>query len=513
MIKLKKTMKRTGKIFLCFLLVVALVNILAPLFCRKPDEKYAENLRQTEFTSETAGAERIRCIDDNEEALLWRLRMIGTAKESIVLSTFDLRADENGTKLLAALNHAAAKGVKIQLLIDGIYQQLFLAGSSDFQALAAHENVEVGVYNPVTPANLFKLNYRMHDKYVIIDEKMYLLGGRNSNDIFLGDHTEDINVDRDILVYDTSEGQGESLQQLENYFHEIWNESCVHVKKGKESSKYADQYQHMEEIYASLLEKYNDIETYNSWAKDTTEANKITLIDNGTQADRKTPQVLQTIQYLSENADHVISGARASIFSTFILVAVISIFGTIVGVGCGYYGGIMDSVMMRISDVCLAFPGLVFAMAIAAILGGGIQNAIIALAVISWPKYSRIARSQTLALKNEPYIHAAILSGDSSLQIMLRHVFPNMLGPVLVTAMLDIGTMMMELAGLSFLGLGAQIPMAEWGSMMSSGRSMIQTYPWVVLSPGIAIFVSVVIFNLLGDTVRDYLDPKNREAF
>ena len=96
---------------------------------------------------------------------------------------------------------------------------------------------------------------------------------------------------------------------------------------------------------------------------------------------------------------------------------------------------------------------------------------------------------------------------------MLRHVFPNMLGPVLVTAMLDIGTMMMELAGLSFLGLGAQIPMAEWGSMMSSGRSMIQTYPWVVLSPGIAIFVSVVIFNLLGDTVRDYLDPKNREAF
>ena len=116
--------------------------------------------------------------------------------------------------------------------------------------------------------------------------------------------------------------------------------------------------------------------------------------------------------------------------------------------------------MMRISDVCLAFPGLVFAMAIAAILGGGIQNAIIALAVVSWPKYSRIARSQTLALKEEPYIHAAILAGDSSAQILVRHVLPNMIGPVLVTAMLDIGTMMMELAGLSFLGLGAQIPMA-----------------------------------------------------
>ena len=219
-----------------------------------------------------------------------------------------------------------------------------------------------------------------------------------------------------------------------------------------------------------------------------------------------------TDTYGRDMLSRVISGARASIFSTFILVAVISVLGTAVGVCCGYFGGAADTVMMRISDICLAFPGLVFAMAIAAILGGGIQNAVIALAVVSWPKYSRIARGQTLALKEEPYIHAAILAGDSSGQIMLRHILPNMLGPVLVTAMLDIGTMMMELAGLSFLGLGAQIPMAEWGSMMSSGRSMIQTYPWVVLSPGIAIFISVAIFNLLGDTVRDYLDPKNSRS-
>ena len=267
---------------------------------------YVESLRKTEFTSETAGVERICCIDDNEEALLWRLRMIGTAKESIVLSTFDLRADDNGTKILAALNCAAARGVKIQLLIDGIYQQLFLAGSSDFQALASYENVEVGVYNPVTPVNLFKVNYRMHDKYLIVDEKMYLLGGRNSNDIFLGDQTKGINEDRDILVYDTSEGQGESLNQLEDYFHKIWKESCVSIKKGKQSSRYTDAYRHMEEIYISLLKRYNDIETYSAWEKDTIEANKITLINNGIEAGRKTPQVLQTIQYLTENADHVI---------------------------------------------------------------------------------------------------------------------------------------------------------------------------------------------------------------
>ena len=303
---MKKILKRTGKVFCLFLLIVVLVNVLSPLFCRKPDEKYVESLRETEFTSEIEGTERICCIDDNEEALLWRLRMIGTAKESIVLSTFDLRADDNGTKILAALNCAAARGVKIQLLIDGIYQQLFLAGSSDFQALASYENVEVGVYNPVTPVNLFKVNYRMHDKYLIVDEKMYLLGGRNSNDIFLGDQTKGINEDRDILVYDTSEGQGESLNQLEDYFHKIWKESCVSIKKGKQSSRYTDAYRHMEEIYISLLKRYNDIETYSAWEKDTIEANKITLINNGIEARRKTPQVLQTIQYLTENADHVI---------------------------------------------------------------------------------------------------------------------------------------------------------------------------------------------------------------
>ena len=275
-------------------------------FCKNPDENYAEKLSRTEFTAETAGTERICCIDDNEEALLWRLRMIGTAKKNIVLSTFDLRADENGTKLLAALNHAASKGVKIRLLIDGIYQQLFLADSSDFQALASSENVEVGVYNPVAPANLFKVNYRMHDKYLIIDEKMYLLGGRNSNDIFLGDHTKGINEDRDILVYDTSDGRAESLQQLEDYFYEVWNDKCVSKKKGKKPLEYTEAHAHMEEVYASLLKKYKDIETYSDWEKDTIEVNKIILVDNGVHASRKRPQVLQTIQYLSDNADHVI---------------------------------------------------------------------------------------------------------------------------------------------------------------------------------------------------------------
>lgn len=219
--------------------------------------------------------------------------------------------------------------------------------------------------------------------------------------------------------------------------------------------------------------------------------------------------LMGTDTYGRDMLSRVLIGAQTSISSTFALVAIITVFGTVVGIFCGYYGGIVDSVMMRISDVCLAFPGLVFAMAVAAILDGGVRNAVIALALISWPKYSRIARSQTLSIKNLPYMQASQLAGDSVLQMIFRHVLPNIAGPILVTSMLDIGTMMMEIAGLSFLGLGAQPPVAEWGSMMSSGRSMLQTYPWIVLSPGLAIFVSVVIFNLLGDSIRDYMDPKN----
>ncbi len=205
----------------------------------------------------------------------------------------------------------------------------------------------------------------------------------------------------------------------------------------------------------------------------------------------------------------ILVGLQTSVLSTLCLVVIITVAGTAAGILCGYYGGILDSVVMRISDVCLAFPGLVFALAIASLLGGGLHNAVFALTVISWPKYARIARSQTLSVKNTDYISAARLAGGNSIQIIIRHVLPNSIGPILVTSMLDIGTMLMELAGLSFLGLGAQPPTAELGNMMSGGRSMLQTYPWVIIGPGIAIFAAVVIFNLLGDTFRDYLDPRN----
>ena len=218
--------------------------------------------------------------------------------------------------------------------------------------------------------------------------------------------------------------------------------------------------------------------------------------------------LLGTDKYGRDMLSRVMMGAQTTIFTSLLLIVIISLIGTLVGVICGYAGGKTDTFIMRISDVFLAFPGMVFAIAVAGVLGGGIMNAVVALACISWPKYARLARGQVLSIKNLPYIAAAKMSGSGTIKIILRHIIPNIAGTILVTATLDIGTMIMELAGLSFLGLGVMPPTAEWGSMMSNGRSMLQTSPWVILAPGCAIFISVMLFNLLGDTVRDLLDPK-----
>lgn len=219
--------------------------------------------------------------------------------------------------------------------------------------------------------------------------------------------------------------------------------------------------------------------------------------------------LLGTDRYGRDMLSRVIIGSQTSIFSTLLLVSFITVFGTVIGVICAWNGKTVDNILMRISDMFLAFPGLVFALAVAAVLGGGVQNAVIALAVISWPKFARVARSQTLVQKESVYLRAAKLAGSSTKKLIFKHILPNISGPILVTAVLDIGTMMMELAGLSFLGLGAKPPVAEWGSMMSDTRNLLTTHPWVTMAPGIAIFISVMIFNLLGDSVRDWLDPRN----
>lgn len=204
----------------------------------------------------------------------------------------------------------------------------------------------------------------------------------------------------------------------------------------------------------------------------------------------------------------VLVGARTSIFSAVALVALTFIVGAVLGMLAGWYGGAADTVVMRIADVLLAFPQMVLAIAVAGLLGGGMGNAMLALGVTGWTLYARLARSQTLALKNEPYVCAARLSGCGTFSILFRTLLPGMLGPLAVSAATQLGTTMIGIAGLSFLGIGVMEPQAEWGSMIAASRAYLQLAPWAVLAPAAATVVTVMVFNLLGDAVRDALDPE-----
>lgn len=199
----------------------------------------------------------------------------------------------------------------------------------------------------------------------------------------------------------------------------------------------------------------------------------------------------------------ILMGARTSIWSAVSLVVVMFLVGTVLGMLCGYYGGLLDNCIMRLADILLAFPQMVLAIAVAGILGGGIGNAMIALGVTGWTLYARLARSQTMALKEEAYILAARMGGNSTARILLRHVLPNIAGSLVVNAAAQLGTVMIGIAGLSFLGIGVSPPQAEWGSMINESRAYMQLAPWAVLFPAGAILVTVMVFNYLGDTVRD----------
>lgn len=205
----------------------------------------------------------------------------------------------------------------------------------------------------------------------------------------------------------------------------------------------------------------------------------------------------------------VIYGARASLSATFGVVALIFLVGTVTGVFAGYFGGVIDAVIMRIADMMLAFPGLVLALAVAGIMGASIKNAIIAIVVVSWTKYARLARSLVMKIRDRDYVSAAIVTGSKTPYMLFRYMLPNALPTLIITAATDIGSMMLELAAMSFLGFGAKPPAPEWGYMLNEGRACMQSAPWLMIFPGLAIFVVVVVFNMLGDSIRDILDPRN----
>lgn len=204
----------------------------------------------------------------------------------------------------------------------------------------------------------------------------------------------------------------------------------------------------------------------------------------------------------------VVYGARASLSATFGVVALIFLIGTAAGVTAGYFGGWIDAVIMRVADMMLAFPGLVLALAVAGIMGAGSRNAIIAIVLVNWTKYARLSRSLVLKIRDRDYVSAAIVTGSKAKHMLFSYMLPNALPTLIITATTDIGGMMLELAALSFLGFGTKPPAPEWGYMLNEGRACMQSAPWMMLFPGLAIFLVVVVFNMLGDSVRDILDPK-----
>lgn len=203
-------------------------------------------------------------------------------------------------------------------------------------------------------------------------------------------------------------------------------------------------------------------------------------------------------------------GARISLVIGLVVVALAGVVGTLVGVVAGFAGGWADHVLMRITDIFFAFPSLILAMAIAAALGPSLSHAMVAIAAVTWPVYARLSRAQTLVLNRLEFLDAARAMGARDLRIVTRHILPNALAPLVVQASFNMGEAILIAAGLSFIGFGAQPPIPEWGVMVSEGRDYITTQWWVPTFPGLAILLAVTGFNLLGDGIRDVLDPRLR---
>lgn len=205
----------------------------------------------------------------------------------------------------------------------------------------------------------------------------------------------------------------------------------------------------------------------------------------------------------------IVYGTRLTLYVVVLVAVIAAPVGLLVGTSAGYFGGWVDKILMRITDIFLAFPRLILALAFVAALGPGIENAIFAIAITSWPPYARIARAETLTIRRADYIAAIRLQGASSWRVIWGHVVPLCTSSIIVRVTLDMAGIILTAAGLGFLGLGAQPPLPEWGAMISSGRKFLLDQWWLASIPGIAIFVVSLGFNLLGDGLRDVLDPKS----
>ena len=297
---------------LVLLYIAALVIPYIPH--KKVKEDFKHSFKAMNFYSPIAGTERIAYINDNTDALKYRLRMIEEAQKEIILSTFDFNDDRAGRELLSSLIHAADRGVSVRLIIDGTSGFLDVRTSPWFQAAASHKNLEIRIYNPINFLKPWKMQARLHDKYMIVDEKMFLLGGRNSNNLFLGDYTSAQNVDRELFVYETTKDEHSSLYQLRSYFENIWalkdskNFSCRKMTDKVKSCdvKLKKQYDKLAEQYPSTREEW-DREALKQ------ETNKVTLLSNPINTGNKEPQMWYSIHQL------LMTGKQATIYTPYII--------------------------------------------------------------------------------------------------------------------------------------------------------------------------------------------------
>jgi phosphatidylserine/phosphatidylglycerophosphate/cardiolipin synthase-like enzyme len=280
-------------LYVIYLLVSLLVP---PLFQPEAD--------QTAETLSWSGPAQVRCIDDNEEALEWRLRLIDMAEEELVLSTFDFHDDNSGQDVMAALIEAADRGVTIRILVDGISGFLQMKHSVDFKALAATPGVEIRFYNPVNLLTPWVMNYRMHDKYVIVDNTCYLLGGRNTYDLFLGNYVDSYNIDRDILVYETEE-ENTSLSQLRDYFEEIWALDACKEFAPSDNRKLQAAREALRHRAQELRTDYPDAYSWINWSRETIEVESISLLSGSTDVGNKSPELWSTIMSLAAEGEDI----------------------------------------------------------------------------------------------------------------------------------------------------------------------------------------------------------------
>lgn len=290
---MKKSLK-FGAIALAVLLCYVLGSLLLPPAFR-PEAKEP-------VISAGASGERVACIDDNWDALIWRLRMIESAKDEIILSTFGFSTGSSGKDILCALHAAAERGVQVRLLLDGFHGGKTMRNSEAFQTLAAMPNVELRLYNEIDLLQPWKANYRMHDKYLIVDNEMYILGGRNTNDLFLGEYSATPNIDRDILVWGS--GADGSLGQLRAYFETVWSQPDCRIYKGETTQSAQDS---LRNRYEKLHGTYLDAFGFTNWEAQTMPANTVTVLTGSPAVGTKAPDVWkQLCAYMEAGQDVLI---------------------------------------------------------------------------------------------------------------------------------------------------------------------------------------------------------------